>query len=372
MIFVVLLCAAIHSGYIGSKVAVSLLAINLGANPSTIGVIAALYGVAPLILAVHSGRLSDRVGVRLPLLIGAGLVVLAMLTGALFPSIGGLFVVALLMGGGFAYYNVSIQNLAGFIGGPAERPRNFAWLSMGYSISAFVGPMYAGFAIDYLGHSAAFLGFALSAIVAVLVLALNRGITGKPPAPRSGDAEHKTFDLLRDPPLRNVVIMSGLMVAAWEMFIFYMPLHGHEMGMSASTIGLVLGVYAVGAFLVRFLLPMLLKHASPAQLLGWSMAIGAVIYGALPWIGIAWLLLTASFTIGLVLGVCQPLSMTLAFERSPAGRTGEVTGVRLTANNVARVLVPVVAGVLGTGFGAAPVFWLNAMNLLAVSWLARR
>jgi MFS family permease len=373
MLLVVLLCVSIHSCYIGSKVLVSLLAIDLGASPTTIGVIAALYGVAPLILGVHSGRLSDRVGVRLPILAGAALVVAAMLTGFLFRSVAGLMVVSFLMGTGFVYYNVSIQNLAGFHGAPGDRARNFSWLAMGYSTSAFIGPMFAGFAIDYRGHAAAFLGFALFALVPIVVLAFNRRITQAPPAPPSDGAPRTTtFGLLRDPPLRRIVIMSGLMVAAWEMFIFYMPLHGHAMGLTASTIGIVLGVYSVGAFFVRFLLPALLRRTSPARLLGTSMLIGAIGYGALPWIHLTWLLIAASFMIGLVLGVCQPLSMTLSFERSPAGRTGEVTGLRLTANNVARILVPVISGVLGTAFGAAPVFLMNALNLLAVSWLARR
>jgi len=372
MFLIVLMCVAIHSCYIGSKVVVSLLAVDLGASQTTIGVIAALYGVAPLILGVHSGRLSDRAGVRLPILIGAVLVVAAMLTGFLFQTLAGLIVVAILMGTGFVYYNVSIQNLAGFHGAPGDRARNFSWLAMGYSISAFIGPMFAGFAIDLHGHAAAFLGFALFAPVPIVVLAFNRSITRSPPVPASDGASRTIFGLLRDPPLRRVVVMSGLMVAAWEMFIFYMPLHGHALGLPASTIGIVLGVYSVGAFCVRFLLPALLRRTSPARLLGTSMLIGAVAYAALPWIQPTGLLIAASFTIGLVLGVCQPLSMTLSFERSPAGRTGEVTGLRLTANNVARIIVPVISGVLGTAFGAAPVFWMNALNLLAVSWLARR
>ena len=372
MPLIILLCISIHGCYIGSKVVVSLLAVHLGASPATIGVIAALYGVAPLILGVHSGRLSDRVGVWLPLVVGAALVVAAMLTGALFQNVPGLMAVAFLMGSGFVYYNVSIQNLVGFHGKPEDRARNFSWLSMGYSTSAFVGPMFAGFMIDFQSHAAAFAGFALSALTAIVLLVLNRRRIGKPPAPAAGGTAHTTLDLLRDPPLRRVVIMSGLMVAAWEMFIFYMPLHGHNLGLSASTIGLVLGIYSVGAFFVRFLLPALLARTSAARLLSTAMLIGAAAYAALPSIHLAWLLMSASFTIGLVLGVCQPLSMSLAFERSPAGRTGEVTGLRLTANNVSRIIVPVIAGALGASLGAAPVFWMNAMNLLAVSWLARR
>lgn len=64
--------------------------------------------------------------------------------------------------------------------------------------------------------------------------------------------------------------------------------------------------------------------------------------------------------------------MTIAYNRSPAGREGEVTGLRLTANNVARVVIPVVCGALGTALGAAPVFWFNALNLTAVSFLVWR
>ena len=372
MPLVLFLCVAIHGCYIGSKVVVSLLAVQLGASPTTIGVIAALYGVAPLILGVHSGRLSDRAGVWPPLFAGAALVMTAMLTGALFQSVPALMVVAFLMGSGFVYYNVSIQNVVGFLGKPTDRAKNFSWLAMGYSTSAFVGPTFAGFAIDFHSYAAAFSGFALSALTAMALLLFHRRRFARAPTPPAEGARSTTLSLLNDPPLRRVVIMSGLMVAAWEMYIFYMPLHGHNLGLSASTIGVVLGVYAVGAFFVRFLLPALLARMSSAQLLARAMLIGAAGYAALPAVHMSWLLIGASFSLGLVLGVCQPLSMSLAFDRSPAGRTGEVTGLRLTANNVSRIVVPVIAGALGTTAGAAPVFWLNAMNLLAVSWLARR
>jgi hypothetical protein len=49
-----------------------------------------------------------------------------------------------------------------------------------------------------------------------------------------------------------------------------------------------------------------------------------------------------------------------------------VTGLRLTANNIARIVIPLTAGALGTAFGMVPVFWMNAVNLTAVSFLARK
>jgi MFS family permease len=75
--------------------------------------------------------------------------------------------------------------------------------------------------------------------------------------------------------------------------------------------------------------------------------------------------------IGLGLGCGQPLSLTTSFERSPPGRSGEVAGLRTIASNSARLLVPLLSGVFGSVLGAAAVFWLNAVNLSAVSYMAR-
>jgi MFS family permease len=371
MHLILLLCISVHACYIGSKVVVTLLALNLGASPATIGVLAAFYGVAPLLLGVHSGRLSDTAGTRPPMIAGAMMTGAAMLCGYFFQTIASLMAVAVLMGMGFVYYNVAVQNYTGTHGDPAHRARNFSWLSMSYSVSAFIGPVFAGYAIDYSGYGTAFLGFALLSAVPLVSLALNRkfgAFAGKP----ANASQQSTYDLLRTPPIRRVVIMSGLMVSAWELYIFYMPLHGRSIGLSASTIGIVLGIYAVAALTVRFLLPIILRYTTTLRLVSVAMIGAAVVFVALPWIRPVALLMAASFTIGLLLGICQPVMMMLAFERSPAGRTGEVTGLRLIANNVARIIVPLIGGALGAAFGAAPVFWMNAVSLAAISWLARR
>jgi MFS family permease len=371
MRLILLLCISVHACYIGSKVVVTLLAVHLGASPATIGVLAALYGVAALLLGLHSGRIADSAGTRPPMIAGAALTTTAMLCGYFFQSIAGLMAVAILMGMGFVYYNVAVQNYTGTHGDPALRARNFSWLSMSYSVSAFIGPVFAGYAIEYSGYGTAFLGFALLSSVPLVTLVLNRkfgAFAGKP----ANASQQSTYDLLRTPSIRRVVIMSGLMVSAWELYIFYMPLHGHSIGLSASTIGLVLGVYAAAALTVRFLLPIILRYTTTLRLVSVAMIAAAAVFVVLPWTHHVVLLTAASFTIGLLLGICQPVMMMLAFERSPAGRTGEVTGLRLIANNVARIVVPLIGGAVGAAFGAAPVFWMNAVSLGAISWLARR
>lgn len=371
MYLVAALSVAIHSCYIGGKVVISLLALEFGASQLVIGFIAALYALMPLLLGVYSGRLADTVGMRLPLLMGAGFVAAAMLVGAVGHSLPALYATAVLVGAGFVFFNVSIQNLTGAISRADDRVRNFSILSIGYSISTFIGPVVAGFTIDYIGHAAAFLIFAGFALLPIVMLFARPQFARLAPA-GAKDEERSALDLLRMPPVRRMIVTSGLIVAAWDLFGFYVPVYAHTVGLSASTIGLILGAYATAAFLPRFTMPAMLKRWRGDQVLFVAMLIGAVGFLAFPAFRTAGPLIAVAAVIGLGLGCGQPLSMMMSYERSPKGRTGEVTGLRLTANNLARVVIPLIAGAVGGTFGASPVFWASSANLVGISWLLRR
>src|SRR5688572_18981549 len=154
----------------GSKVVVSLLALELGASQALVGLIAALYATVPLLIGVYAGRLADTIGMRIPLLVGACFTAVAMLCGFLWQTLAALFATATLMGAAFVFHNVAIQSLTGAFGPPEHRARNFSVLTIGYSMSAFIGPLIAGFSIDHGGHGRAFLAFALLTVLPLLLL----------------------------------------------------------------------------------------------------------------------------------------------------------------------------------------------------------
>jgi hypothetical protein len=60
----------------------------------------------------------------------------------------------------------------------------------------------------------------------------------------------------------------------------------------------------------------------------------------------------------------------LSYNRSPPGRTGEVTGIRLTLNHGMHSMVPIIAGAIGSAFGAAPPFLMIAAILASSGWVA--
>jgi MFS family permease len=371
MILVVLLSMSIHACYIGSKVTVSLFALELGASQAMVGVLASFYAVIPMLMGVYSGRLADTRGMRLPLMIGAVGTAIAMLCGFLWRDIGGLFAVTLFMGGGFVFFNVSIQTLVGAIGLPQDRARNFAWLSIGYSMSSFIGPVFAGFSIDHAGHPLTFLFFSFFTLIPMFLLVFKPEITN---VARTGTSAHKgsSMDLLRDGPLRRLIIISGLSVASSELFAFYVPVFTHQIGLSATTTGLILGSYAAAVLMTRFMLGALTRRFRSDQIMFSFLLLAAGAFAIFPlWHSVFGLVATA-FVIGIGVGCTQPLLMSTSYERSPPGRAGEMTGLRLTANNIARIVMPLLSGALGAALGASPVFWLNALNLATVSFLSRR
>ena len=71
------------------------------------------------------------------------------------------------------------------------------------------------------------------------------------------------------------------------------------------------------------------------------------------------------------MGIGTPLTVILMYERTVQGRAGQTLGLRLSANNLVRVVGPVVFGAVGSAFGMPPVFWLNGAMMMIGGLLTR-
>ena len=248
---IVLMCALNHSGFGGSRVAVSLYALELGANQFAIGAMMALYALCPMLLAVAIGKLADRIGPRLPMLLGTAGISLALVLPPLFPGLATLYVSALLLGTSFHFFFVTVTGIAGGIGGEGNRVHNYSLVSLGFSGAGFLGPMAAGFSIDHLGHLPTFLLLATFPLIPLMLLWFKSGFLPSSGSRTAADGKRKALDLWRIPVLRNTFIASGIISSAWDLFQFYLPVYGHSIGLSASAIGTVLGVFALATFVIR-------------------------------------------------------------------------------------------------------------------------
>jgi MFS family permease len=352
----------------GSKVTVSLYALELGAGSFAVGLIAALFATFPLLLAVQAGRLSDRFGVRYPMLLGGATMAMALALPAVFPNLNALFACAALMGLGHIFFHVSVHNLVGSLGA-AERTRNFATFSLGSSIAAFIGPSAAGFSIEYAGFRPALLLLAAFPLVSGLVM-----LAYRPPAAHHEAEEQakSAFDLLAIPALRRTLIMSGVALTGIELFSFYLPIYGRSIGLAPSSIGMVLSCYAVAGFMVRAVMHRLARRYTEIGVLTASLFLAALTYGLLPALHEAVLLAFAAFTLGLALGSAQPLTIILTYNHAPKGRSGEALGMRIMANKVTQIAVPLAFGGLGAAMGSVPVFLATGAFLFVAGVLSLR
>lgn len=362
-------CVLIHAGFGGAKVALPLHALNLGVDPFTVGVMMALWALCPMLIALYVGKLVDRVGPRVPMLVGTIGVVAALLVPYFFPGIAALYVMALVVGTAFQFFFVPVQGITGALGGPEDRARNYSLLAIGFSIASFLGPLIAGFSIDYLGYRLVYLMLAACPFLAVLLLLFKGGLLPKAAVGADeGGKKGSSFDLLRNSKLRDAIIASGLISVAWDLYLFYFPIYGHSIGLSASAIGTIISSFAAAVFTIRVALPSLARRLSEFQILLYAIGFAGAVFLLFPLFRDPYLLALASFLLGLGCGVGQPMSMSLIYSLSPPGRASEGAGLRVTFNHFTHLVVPLAFGGIGTAFGFAPVFFSCSAVLIGGSW----
>jgi MFS family permease len=352
-----------------AQMLISLYALDRGAQPFAVGVIAATYSLFPMFLSWQVGKLADRFGSRWPLMFGAGCGACGMLVPYYLPGLPALYIASAMYGLMHAFSNVCLQNLIGLLSNKESRSKNFSNFSMSTSLTVFLGPLLAGVSIDYSGYGIACLNLALVSLVPVTMLTIWGGTLPK----GSGAARHtgKFRDLLAQSGLWRVMVTSSLMTSGVDLFEFYMPIYGHSIGLSATVIGFVLAMFAVASFIVRLIIPFLIARLTEEKVLVYAFFTGAASLLLVPFFQHVAVLVLLSFACGIGLGCGQPITLMQTFAISTKGRSGEAMGVRVTANQATRVVVPVVFGSIGSMFGLFPVFWVNALMLASGGALSR-
>jgi len=373
----VVTCVLIHAGFGGAKVALPLYALSLGVDAFSVGVIMALWALCPMLIALSVGRLVDRVGPRVPMLAGTVGVTAALLVPYFFPGVASLYILALVVGTAFQFFFVPTQGITGALGGPEHRSRNYSLLAVGFSIASFLGPLIAGFSIDYFGYQTAYLMLAVCPAIAVVLLWFKGGMLPKAAITAGGEQKKSSsFALLRIAKLRNAIIASGLISVGWDLYLFFFPIYGHSIGLSASAIGVIISMFAVAVFAIRVVLPVLARKWSEFEILLHAIGFAGAALLLFPLFQNPYLLAVASFVLGLGCGVGQPMSMSLIYSLSPSGRASEGAGLRVTFNHFTHLVVPLAFGGIGTAFGFAPVFLTCSALMLGGSgygyWIERR
>ena len=358
--------------YMSSRVLMSLYAIELHASAATIGVLIALYGLGPLILSVTAGKVSDRYGSYWPILLGSGGLGIGLVIPWLFPALEVLYIAALLLGMALVFLNIALQHLVASLGDAEQRTRNVALQSLAIALGGMLGPLLVGLSIDHQGHVRTFLLLSLIVTASTVGwIACSRVIPHSGRAPKDA-AGGSVRELLRQPSLRRIMVVSGLVVAGVDLYSFYMPIYGHSIGLSATMIGVVLGAFAAATFVVRTTLPLLVRRWGDDRVMTASMILAGLTFLLFPFVHQFVVLLLLSFVLGLGLGVGQPLSLIMTYNRAPAGRAGEALGLRFSVVNLTHMAIPLAFGTIGSALGLITVFVANSVLMLGGGYAHHR
>ena len=370
--WIMLICFLTQIGFSGSRVGMALFGLELGANPATIGVLVSLFSLCPTLLSIAIGKYADRVPTRLPMIVGVAGLGVTLLMPAIFHSVIALCASAFVLGFAHQLFLIPMEATVGGVGGAENRARNYSFISMAHAAANAVGPITAGFSIDYLGHANAFLVLASFAVVPLILLWRKAHLFPVKAHHAADRKQERVFDLWRMPHLRATFIASGIVGSAQDLFQFFLPIYGRSVGLSASAIGLILGMVSVASFVIRSVIPFVIKKWTEAQILTFSIFVAASAFLVLPLFENPYALAAIAFFLGLGVGCAQPMAMSLVYVLCPKGRIAEATGLRKTVNNLTHLLVPLVFGSVGATFGFSTVFISNALMLATGGVLMRR
>lgn len=372
---------SLHACMAGTRMAAPLLALRDGHSALAVGVLLALFSLAQVFLAIPSGRYADRHGLRRPV----GLAVVASVTATslavIFPVFPVLCLTALVAGGATGGASIALQRHVGRAAqGSTELKRMFSWLAIGPAVSNFIGPLTAGLLIDHAGAVPGdTMGYRIAfAVMAVLPLAawyLIRSTRDLEPVVReAGAASTRAWDLLADPMMRRLMLVNWCMSSCWDVHTFVVPVLGHERGFSASTVGAILGAFAIAAAAIRIVLPVFAARLREHVVLTCAMLVAAAVFLVYPFMAQPWTMGLCSVVLGFALGSVQPMVMSTMHQITPEARHGEALGLRAMAINGSSVLMPMLFGTVGTVVGVSVVFWVVGSAVAACgrpAWLLR-
>ena len=237
--------ALLQAVYHAVRVLVSYRVLALGGDAVTIGIVTALFSLAPLLVAVRIGRAVDRRHAAAVLRTGVLLTALGVLVIA---ASGDLIVLALgnvVLGFGQILVTVAGQGFITLLSPPGELDRGFAGLTLGVSVGQAIGvPLVGLIAAGSSDGGVVETTLALTVMGVVSLAAVpfawpirERPQAADPPSP--GDRQ-SVFSMISTTGMRPAVFSSLIVLASVDVVVAYLPVLGHEFGFSVLLVSLLL------------------------------------------------------------------------------------------------------------------------------------
>lgn len=337
---------------------IPLFALELGASTAVAGFVVGMRGLGLMLFDVPGGVAVSRFGDKGVMVLGTAMVAVVAIGASLSKSVAVLALLMLIMGGGWAFWQLARLTYVSEVIPVDQRGRALSLVGGAHRLGLFLGPILGGFLGKYYGLESAFyaqaaMGLAASTMMFIVVQQSSgaddlagRGIGGRLVATV---VEH-----------RRVFLTAGCAVIALQVLRqgrqVFLPLWGDAIGLDVAQIGLVYGIssfldaglfYPIGYVMDRWGR----KWAGVPSLL--TLAIGLLILPATTEVyGYGLVAMLTGIGNGFGAGIVQVLGADFA----PAERRGEFLGVWRLIGDVGNAggpfVVSFVVGIASLGLAA--------------------
>lgn len=355
-------------------------ALALGADARAVGLITAAFALVPLVVAVPLGRASDRWRPGWLLTGGIALGALACALLGLAGSLPGLALASAVLGLGHLALTLAGQSLIARQSGDDRHDRDFGLYAAAASAGQLIGPALAGIVLGAAGHSledATTAGFLVAAGLMALAVPTSLGTDRLGPAGRPRDRSEgrplRAGELIGARGVPAGMFASLAILATVDVLTAYLPVLGTQRGIPPAVVGGLLSLRAAASILSRVLIPWMVGRLGRVRLLAASAAGSALLTAALPLAGGTAALAVLLAAAGFLLGIGQPLTMSMVVQAVPEGTRGTALAIRLTGNRFGQVATPAAAGLVAGAAGVSAAFFLlgGLLGLAAVAVVRR-
>jgi MFS transporter, DHA1 family, multidrug resistance protein len=348
-------------------------AAHLGALPEFIGVIVAASTVTGVFFKLPSGALSDVLGRKRMMLLGA---LFFAVPPFLYPFVGNPWsLLALRFVHGFATAIFS-PVAAAYVASLAETGRGarLGWFASGNDIGGTAGPLIGGFVLYFSASYAVtyLLVGAIGVLTLVVVLWLpdvdrSSEDQGRTLASRTAEFRAGLAEVVATPPILIAAGIEAVMYLGYGAFLGFLPIYAKTVGLNDAEIAIVLGSQLATAVVAKpiggrlsdkwgrkpvIVIGLLLCAASLPLIFRGENFVSLVIVAPLLGLGIA---------------AVTPVTNALIADLASARRLGAAMGVFGTIWDIGEAAEPIIAGFLVGGFGYASTFDALALMTIAVS-----
>jgi MFS family permease len=338
---------------------------GLGASVALIGLLASATGISTMVTSIPLGSLSDRVGRKRVMLLGAACFILGPVAYSFSTEPLHLLPAQVILGiakaSTFSIGFVYITELA-----PHER-RNLAQglylTSMGTGFT--LGPLAGGLSAKTWGYATSFYlssGFAFCALVLLVLLPeIKRENYADS---HQGGAFEGFRDVLRNPSLVAAGVANFFNSMLYSATMVYFPLYGKEVGLDESQVGMGLAVRGMVSTVTRLPTGVAIARMGALRLMTVGLGVSAITIMALPAFESLVLISVILGIQGIAYGIYLTSGNVFVTEEAPEGMKGVAIGAYSTFSNVSGVISPILLGGISARWGIRQSFRVAAVLAL--------